>query len=55
MRTYKKMIGGICVKAYNDSNCDWVVSVEGMESVQRFDKRKWTMKAAMQFAAKLAA
>ena len=53
MKTYKKEINGVKVKAYNDSNIEWVVSVEGMETVQRFDKRKWTMKDAMQFAADL--
>lgn len=54
MRVYKKEIYGIKVTAYNDSNAEWVVNA-GDWSQQRFDKRKWTMKHAMEFAARLAA
>ena len=54
MKTHTKTIHGVKVKAYNDSNCEWVVQAGDM-NVQRYDKRKWTMKDAMEFAARMAA
>ena len=53
MKVHKKVINGLSIKAYNDSNCEWVVSCEGLETVHRFDKRAWTMKDAINFVAEL--
>lgn len=52
-RTYRKEFYGKIVSAYNDSNFEWVVIVEGSTLTQRFEKRKWTMKDAMEFAARV--
>ena len=54
MKTYTKTFHGVEVEAYNDSNAEWVVTA-GDNTPQRFDKRKWTMKDAMELAARLAA
>ena len=53
MKVHKKTVNNLVIKAYNDSNCDWVVSCQGFETVHRFDKRKWTMKDAINFVAQL--
>lgn len=53
MKTHKREIDGKKVEAYNDSDVEWVVSVEGEETVHWFKKKDWTMKDAMQFAARL--
>ena len=53
MRTFTKTIYGVKVTAYNDSNIEWVVQAGDM-SEQRFEKRKWTMKDSMEFAARIA-
>ncbi len=53
MKVYKKVINGLVIKAYNDSNTEWVVSCEGFEIVHRFDKKKWAMKDAINFVAQL--
>ena len=50
MKIHTKTIKGLKVTAYNDSNAEWVVQAEGFE-VYRFDKREFTMKAAMEFIA----
>ncbi len=55
MKVHKKVINGLVIKAYNDSNSEWVVSCEGFETVHRFDKRKWSMKNAIDFVAELSA
>ena len=52
-RTYRKEFHGKVVSAYNDSNFEWVVIVEGSTLTQRFEKRKWTMKGAMELAARI--
>jgi len=52
MRIHKKTIKGLKVEAYNDSNIEWVVQVEG-RGAQRFDKRKWSMNEAILFAVSL--
>jgi len=54
MKTYKNIIHGVKVEAYNDSNVEWVVTAGSM-GPQRFEKSKWTMKDAMEFAARIAA
>ena len=54
MKTFTKTIHGVKVTAYNDSNIEWVVQA-GEMSEQRFDKRKWSMKDAMELAARIAA
>jgi len=54
MKTYKNIIHGVKVEAYNDSNSEWVVTAGSMEP-QRFDKKDWSMKDAMEFAARIAA
>jgi len=54
MKVYEKNIHGIKVKAYNDSNVEWVVQAGDMEE-QRFDKKDWSMQDAMEFAARIAA
>lgn len=48
MRITKKEINGIKYQAYNDSNVEWVVSCDN-HSLMRFDKRKFTMKEAIEF------
>ncbi len=53
MKIHNKIINGVKIKAYNDSNAEWVIQVEGSEIVHRFDKRKWSMKQAVEFAAKI--
>ena len=50
MKIHTKIIKGLKVTAYNDSNAEWVVQVEGF-STYFFDKRKITMKDAMQLMA----
>tara|TARA_B100000768_G_scaffold130189_1_gene120776 strand:- start:844 stop:1017 length:174 start_codon:yes stop_codon:yes gene_type:complete len=50
MKIHTKTINGLHITAYNDSNAEWVVQVEGF-STYRFDKRKFTMKDAMQLMA----
>lgn len=54
MKTTTKIIHGIEVTAYNDSNSEWVVQAGDMIE-QRFDKKDWSMKDAMEFAARIAA
>lgn len=54
MRTYTKTFNGVEVKAYNDSNCDWVINAKGF-TAQRFDQRKITMRDAMELVARVAA
>ena len=55
MRTYKKKIGEKIVRAYNDSNVEWVVSgccdcgLKCSACSMRFNKRKFTMSDAMKF------
>ncbi len=53
MKIFTKTIEGMEVKAYNDSNSEWVVSSSHQLafSEMRFDKRKFTMKRAMEFYA----
>ena len=53
MRVNTKIIEGIKVTAYNDSNIEWVVQAGDM-SEQRFNKRKWSMKESMEFTARMA-
>lgn len=53
LKKHKKTINGIKVIAYNDSNAFWCVQAGNMEA-QQFDKRKWTMKDAMELAAAIA-
>ena len=53
MKKHIKVFHGKEVMAYNDSNAEWVVAVEG-NTPQRFDKRKWTMKDAMELTARTA-
>tara|TARA_R100000544_G_C2165677_1_gene29789 strand:+ start:147 stop:320 length:174 start_codon:yes stop_codon:yes gene_type:complete len=50
MKIHTKTINGLEITAYNDSNAEWVVQVEGF-STYFFDKRKITMKDAMQLMA----
>ena len=52
MKIYTKTFHGIEVKAYNDSNVEWVVYSKNF-SYQRFDMKKFTMKAAMEFYTQL--
>jgi hypothetical protein len=54
MKTTTKTIYGIKVTAYKDSGAEWVVQA-GEARAYRFDSRKWTMKAAMEFAARVEA
>jgi hypothetical protein len=54
MKTLTKKIHGVKVTAYSDSSAEWVVQAGDMTE-QRFDKRKWTRKDAMEFAARIAA
>lgn len=53
MKIFTKTINEMEVKAYNDSNAEWVVSSSDPRafSEMRFDKRKFTMKRAMAFYA----
>jgi GH24 family phage-related lysozyme (muramidase) len=53
MRIYRKEIEGIKVTAYNDSDCEWVVQAGDMLE-QRFPINAWTMKDAMDLAARIA-
>jgi len=53
MRIHKKEIEGIKVTAYNDSNSEWVVQAGDMTE-QRFPINAWTMKDAMELAARIA-
>lgn len=46
MKTYTKEINGVTVTAYNDSNVDWVVTVNG--STAPWPRNKFTMKQAME-------
>ena len=49
MKLHKRQLGnGQVVIAYNDSNIDWVVESSDNASM-RFDKRTWTLKAAIEF------
>jgi hypothetical protein len=54
MRTYRKDIHGVKVKAYNDSGVEWVVQAGDMCSY-RYPIKTWRLKEAMEFAARLAA
>ena len=51
MKVHKRIINGQEVKAYNDSNAEWVVSLG--DRVDRYDMRKWGMKEAMVFMVEL--
>lgn len=53
MRTYKKEFHGVQVTAYRDADV-WVVQAGDM-SEQRFETKSFTMKDAMEFAARIAA
>lgn len=53
MKVHTKTLNGLKVTAYNDSGVEWVVQAGDMLE-QRFPKNKFTMKAAMQFAADIA-
>jgi hypothetical protein len=52
MKVTTKTLYGVKVTAYNDSNSEWVVQAGGT-SEQRFGKKYWTMKDAMEFAARI--
>lgn len=54
MKAFSKEIDGIKVSAYNDSGVEWVVQAGDMEP-QRFAKKDWSRKDAMEFAASIAA
>lgn len=53
MRIYKKEINGMMIEAHNDSNAFWSVGSVHPQAFERmsFDKRKYTMKRAMEFYA----
>lgn len=53
MRVHKRKVNGLELRAYNDSNIEWVVSCKGSGITHRFDKRKWSMSAAIDFVAVL--
>jgi len=53
MKVHKRKVNGLELKAYNDSNIEWVVSCKGSEITHRFDKRKWSMSAAIDFVSEL--
>ncbi len=53
MKVHKRTVNGLELKAYNDSNIEWVVCCKGSEITHRFDKRKWSMSAAIDFVAVL--
>ena len=46
MKTHKREYHGLNVTAYNDSNIEWVVSVEGSAATQRFEKKDIVSKAS---------
>ena len=50
MKIYTKTINDLEITAYNDSNSEWVVQAKGF-GTYFFDKRKITMKAAMELIA----
>lgn len=50
MKIHTKKINDLSVTAYNDSGIEWVVTAGDM-TPQRFNTKKWSMKAAMEFAA----
>ena len=49
LKKYNRTINGLDITAYNDSNAEWIVQYDG--SNFSFDKRKITMKDAMQLIA----
>lgn len=55
MKTHKRNINGIEVKAYNDSNCDWVVILG--DHRERFPVKRgrkgFSMKESMEFMIEL--
>lgn len=53
MKVHNRIINNVPVSAYNDSGSEWVVQCNGY--TDRFDKRVWTMKDAMQFTVELRA
>ncbi len=53
MRTYRQEFHGVKVTAYRDAD-SWVVQAGDM-SEQRFKTKNFTMKEAMEFAARIAA
>lgn len=52
MKAHNKEIRGIKVSAYSDADV-WVVQAGDMLE-QRFEKKNWTMKEAMEFAVDIA-
>lgn len=53
MRIHQREIHGVKVTAYRDADV-WVVQAGDM-SEQRFERSNWTMRDAMEFAARIAA
>ena len=53
MKIHKKEINGMIIEAHNDSNAFWSVGSAHKQAFDRmsFDKRKFTMKRAMEFYA----
>jgi hypothetical protein len=51
---HKRLINDMTIYAYNDSGAQWVVnSLDSEHREMRFDRRKFTLKHAMQFYAEL--
>jgi hypothetical protein len=48
MKIHKRIINGLAVTAYNDSNVEWVVE-SAEHSPMRFNRNRWTMAEAIDF------